>query len=295
MSKVAFVGLGTMGQGMVRNLLSAGHEVTVFNRTAERAEAVVDLGAQAAASLGEAVEGADFVMCCLADDAAVDEVVLGDGGLVHLVASGTLVVDLSTIAPATGLREHEAFAANGVRFLDAPVFGSRNEAANGGLRVVVGGAREDFDAARPILEPIAETRHYMGRAGNGNRMKLVGNLLVAAQLQSLGDGLSLARRLGLNLDDVLGVLDVADFRTPIYSGVGRRVLEDDYSPDFALKLLLKDLHLIAGVATEVGQDLPALDVTTGAAQAGVEQGWGEENASALIKVLAGRAGVDLTR
>jgi 3-hydroxyisobutyrate dehydrogenase-like beta-hydroxyacid dehydrogenase len=109
-----------------------------------------------------------------------------------------------------------------VRFLDAPVFGSRNEAAEGGLWVVVGGAKEDFEQARTVLEPVSATLHYMGEAGNGARMKLVGNLLVAAQLQSLGDALTLARRSGLDLEDVLGVFDVTDFRSPIYSGVGRR-------------------------------------------------------------------------
>lgn len=295
MSQVAFLGLGVMGQGMVRNLLQAGHSVTVYNRTPERTDEVVRLGARAASSPIEAVEGAEYAMYCFADDRAVEEVVLSDGGLAEVVDPSTLVIDLSTISTDTGLREHEAYLARGVRFLDAPVFGSRNEAAEGGLWVVVGGAREDFESARPVLQPISETLHYMGDAGNGNRMKLVGNLLVAAQLQSLGDALTLARRSGLDLSDVLGVLDVTDFRTPIYSGVGRRVLEDDYSPDFALNLLVKDLHLIAGQAESVGVNLPALKVTTEAAESGVEDGWGAENASAVVKVLAKRAGVELSK
>jgi len=295
MSQVAFLGLGTMGQGMVRNLLRAGHSVTVYNRSPERAEEVVEAGARQASSAAEAVKGAEYVMYCFADDRAVEDVVLSDGGLAEVVDQSALVIDLSTITTDTGLREHEAYRPRGVRFLDAPVFGSRNEAAQGGLWVVVGGAEDDFEKARPVLEPISETLHYMGEAGNGNRMKLVGNLLVAAQLQSLGDGLTLARRSGLDLKDVLGVLDVTDFKTPIYSGVGRRVLEGDYAPDFALKLLVKDLHLIAGQAESVGVDLPALKVTTEAAEAGVQDGWGDENASAVIKVLAQRAGVDLKR
>lgn len=295
MAQVAFLGLGVMGQGMVRNLLDAGHSVRVYNRTPERADGVVKLGADAASSVADAVAGADFVMYCLADDQAVEEVVLAEGGLAGVVDPSALVVDLSTVSVETGLREHEAFRSRGVRFLDAPVFGSRNEAAAGGLWVVVGGAREDFETARPVLESLSASLHYMGEAGNGHRMKLVGNLLVAAQLQSLGDALTLARRSGLDLTDVLGVLDVTDFRTPIYSGVGRNALKGDYSPDFALKLLVKDLHLIAGQAENVGVDLPALQVTTQAAESGVERGWGEENASAVVKVLADRAGVDLSK
>lgn len=129
----------------------------------------------------DAAEGADYVMYCLADDQAIEEVVLRKGGLIDTVSPGTMVIDLSTISVDMGLREHDAFRAQGVRFIDAPVFGSRNEAAGGGLWVVVGGAKEDFEQARAVLEPISETLHYMGEAGNGNRMKLVGNLLVAAQ------------------------------------------------------------------------------------------------------------------
>ena len=295
MAQIGFLGLGTMGSGMVRNLLQAGHTVTVFNRSPERAEEVVGLGARTASSAAEAAQGADFLMYCFSDDPAVEEVVLADGGVAEHVDPSTRVIDLSTISVATALREHEAYEARGVRFLDAPVFGSRGEAADGGLWVVVGGAEEDVAAARPVLEPLAETLHHMGAKGNGARMKLVGNLLVAAQLQSLGDALTLARKSGLDLDAVLGVLDVADFRTPIYAGVGRRVLEGDYSPDFALKLLAKDLHLIAGQAQEVGVELPTLATTTELAEAGVAQGFGDENASAVIKVQAERAEVDLRR
>lgn len=293
MSNVAFLGLGTMGQGMVRNLLRAGHKVTVYNRTPERSAPLVEAGAAAAATVAEAVNGAEIVMYCFADDQAVEEVVLGENGVASLVPEGALVIDLSTISVETGLREHEAYRARGVRFLDAPVFGSRNEAAEGGLWVVVGGEESVFESARPVLEPIAETLHYMGEAGSGHRMKLVGNLLVAAQLQSLGDALTLARKSGLDLHKVLGVVDVTDFRTPIYSGVGPRVLADDYAPDFALKLLVKDLHLIAEQAKAAGVDLPALAVTTDAAESGLAQGWGDENASAVVKAIARRAGVAL--
>lgn len=293
MARVTFLGLGTMGRGMVKNLLRAGHTVTVHNRSEGPLAEVVAAGAQAAPSVAEAVRDAEYVMYCLADDRAVEEVVLADGGLVELVPTEALVIDLSTVSPSTGLREHEAFAARGVRFLDAPVFGSRGETEAGGLWVVVGGSDEDFEAARPVLEPISETLHHMGGPGSGHRMKLVGNLLVASQLQALGDALVLARKADLDLEAVLGVLDVTDFRTPIYSGVGRRVLEDDYAPDFALKLLVKDLHLIADLARELDVQLPATEATTQVAEAALDRGLGEENASAIIKVVADRAGVDL--
>lgn len=295
MAQIGFLGLGTMGRGTVRNLLQAGHDVVVHNRSAERAQEVVDLGARLAPSAAEAVHDADYVMYCFSDDRAIQEVVLGGGGVAEQVDHASLVIDLSTIAVATALQEHDVYERRGVRFLDAPVFGSRDEAADGGLWVVVGGAKPDFEAARPVLEPISATLHHMGAKGDGARMKLIGNLLVASQLHALGDALTLAGRSGLDLEAVLGVLDVTDFRTPIYSGVGRRVLNDDYAPDFALKLLVKDLHLIADQAQDVGVRLSTLGATTETAEAGIAHGWGEENASALIKVLADRAGVDLSR
>ena len=293
MAKIGFIGLGTMGSGMVRNLLQAGHQVRVFNRTADRIDPLVEAGAQAAESVADAATGAEFVMYCLSNDAAVEAVALGEAGAIVNADPGALVIDLSTISPGLGAREHEAAAERGVRFLDAPVFGSKGEAANGGLWIVVGGAKEDFEAARAVLEPISETLHYMGPATSGNKMKLVGNLCVGAQLQSLGDALTLAAKAGLNPADVVGVLDVTDFKTPIYAGVGRAVIAGDYDPAFALKLLVKDLGLMQDFASEVGVDLPVVGITKGLAEQGLAAGLGERNASAVIKVISDNAGVDL--
>lgn len=293
MARVAFLGLGTMGRGMVANLLAAGHDVTVYNRSPQPVDEVVAAGATHSGTIADAVHGADYVMYCLADDPAVEQVALGPGGVVESVDASSLVIDLSTISPELGMREHEGYAARGVRFLDAPVFGSRNEAANGGLWIVVGGREADFDAARPVLEPLAETLHYMGEAGSGNRMKLVGNLLVASQLHALGEALTLARKADLDLEAVLGVLAVTDFRTPIYAGAGRRLLSDDHSPDFALNLMVKDLGLVARMAEQSGVELPTAVAAASAAREGVEHGWGSQNASALAKAIAVRAGVHL--
>ncbi|WP_426242089.1 NAD(P)-dependent oxidoreductase [Nocardioides sp. LHG3406-4] len=295
MSTIAFTGLGTMGRGMVANLVRAGHQVTVWNRSPVASDDAQLIGAQRAASLPEAVAGADFVLYCLADDEAVQQVVLAPGGLAESVDTGSIVIDLSTISPGQSAAEAEAFAARGVRFLDAPVFGSKGEAAAGGLWVVAGGDRETFDASRDVLDAISETVHYMGGSGNGAKMKLVGNLIVAAQLEALGESLSLAKKAGLDLDDVLGVLKVTDFRSPIFDGVGSAVVAGDYSPSFALKLMLKDGRLVKQFAQDLEVKVPGTEATVTTIERAVESGWGEENASALIKVLAADAGVDLAR
>ena len=294
MSTVAYFGLGVMGQGMVKNLAKAGHTVKAWTRSGTDGlpKDVLD-AITVCATPQEALPGADFVMYCLSDDAAVDDLVFGASHIAADVDPSSIVIDLSTIDPETTAREVAAFSERGIQFLDAPVFGSRGETNAGGLWIVVGGDKAVFEKAKTVLEPISETLHYMGPNGKGTSMKLVGNLLVASQLEALGEALVLAKKAGLNLDDVIGVLDVTDFKTPIYSGVGRGVRADDYSVNFSLKLMLKDANLIAGFAERLGAPIPATAATREQIRQAVEDGYGELNASALLKSIATRANVRL--
>lgn len=293
MTSIAFLGLGTMGLGMVRNLLSSGHQVTVWNRSDAPVQAGVAAGATSASSVADAVSGADIVMYCLSDDEAVRTVVLAQDGLAAVIDTGSIAIDLSTISPEASAAERLAFDARGVRFLDAPVFGSRGEAEHGGLWVVVGGDVSTFDDARDVLEAISATVHHMGPGGSGVRMKLVGNLVVASQLLALGESLTLAASAGLDLRKVLEVLTVTDFRSPIFDGVGPAVLADDYAPSFALALMQKDTRLIQSFASGLGVAVPSVDAAAHYVDAAVDAGWSEENASALIKALATKAGISL--
>lgn len=287
---VAVLGLGTMGRGMAANLVRAGYDVTVWNRTPGRAGVE---GAHPAETIAQAVQDKDVVLFCLSDDEAVRAVSLGLDGVLAHAEQGAVVVDMSTISPDLSDEEHAAYQVRGLRFLDAPVFGSRGEAESAGLWVVVGGYEEDLALARPVLEAVSATVQHMGPAGSGARAKLVGNLLVAAQLQSLGEALVLARSAGLDLAKVLEVVAVTDFRTPIYSGVGAAVLAGDYSPAFALRLMRKDVGLIEGLAKSVGAPVPGTDVVRETLDDALAAGLGDLNASAIVQVLAKRAGVDL--
>lgn len=295
MTRITYLGLGTMGLGMVKNLLSAGHDVTVWNRSANRVDEAVAAGATSAPTIADAVKGADFVMYCLSDDTAVREVVLAEGGLASEVSSTSIVVDLSTISPEVSAEARTAFEARDIRFLDAPVFGSKGEAAEGGLWIVVGGDEDTFTKSLPVLEPISETVHHMGPGGSGVRMKLVGNLVVASQLLALGESLTLANKAGLDLSKVLDVLKVTDFRSPIFDGVGPSVLANDYSPSFALRLMQKDSKLIQSFAKSLAVPVPSVDAAAGYIDAAVEAGWAEENASALIKAVAADGGANLQK
>ncbi len=295
MEKIAYLGLGIMGQGMAANLVKAGYPVTVWNRTAARCEPLAAQGASVAGSLADAVTGADVVMYCVSDDAAVDALVFGEGGVLASVQAGQIVIDLTTIHPDTTRKEAAAFAAKGVKFLDAPVFGSKNEAANGGLWIVAGGEHALFEQMKPILEVLSETTHYMGGTAMGTSMKLVGNLVVASQLEALGEAMVLATKAGLNPEDVLGVLHVTDFKSPIFDGVGNMLINRDFTTHFSLKLMLKDANLISRFAQDLNVPTPASAATREVIKAAINQGWGEENASAFIKQLEALAGVTVQK
>jgi len=293
MPHIAFLGMGTMGRGMVANLVAANYPVTVWNRTPLEEGELGD-HAHMQPTIAAAVENADIVMYCLADDAAVRNVVLGEGGLAAVVSESTAVVDLSTISYEMHQEERAALERRGVDFVDSPVFGSRGEANSGGLWIVAGGADEAFARVQAPLEAVSETLHHMGPSGAGVRMKLVGNYLVLSQLTALGTALSIAKKSGLAVSKVLEVLHVTDFKSPIFDGVGAAVLEGDYSPDFAAALALKDAKLLQGVGAELAVAVPVADTARDLLERAVAQGWGALNASALIKVVAGDAGVDLS-
>jgi 3-hydroxyisobutyrate dehydrogenase-like beta-hydroxyacid dehydrogenase len=293
MARISFIGLGIMGSGMVANLVKAGHEVRVWNRTTSKLDEIKKVGATTVSHPGELMENVDFFMYCLADDQAINEVITGGFNLASIVPPGTIVIDLSTIDPDTSAAERAIYESRGIEFLDAPVFGTKGEARDGGLWIVIGGPEETFKKSLAVLEPISETTHYMGKGGNGAKMKLVGNLLVASQLVAIGEALTLAKSAGLDLRKVLEVAAVADFKTPIYAGVGAGVIEGDYEVNFPLKLMLKDARLIQRFADQFGVPATSAQVTEDLAEEGVGKGLGELNASAIVKVLSDRVGVDL--
>lgn len=187
--------------------------------------------------------------------------------------------------PALSLRKAAAYKVKGAHFLDAPVFGSKNEAANARLWIVVGGEQRIFERVKPVLVHLSNTGHYMGGHGKETSMKLVGNLIVASQLHALGEAMILAIKAGLSPRDMLNVLHVTDFKSPIFDGLGTMLVERNFETHFALKWMLKDANLIAHFAEQLRAPTPASAVIRETIKAVVNQGWGEENASALIKAL----------
>ena len=290
---ISYLGLGTMGSGMASNLLKAGYQLTVWNRSTEKCEPFRGNGAHVADTPADAVRDVDLVMYSFSNDQVVEEVVFGAKGILSGINEGQIAVDMSTVLPATSLRELEAYAKRGVDFLDAPVFGSKNESADAKLWIMAAGNRAVFDKVKPVLEHLGQTIHYFGKNGNAAAMKLVGNLIVALELEALAEGLVLAQKAGLDLKTVMEVVKVADFRSPLLVSNGQNILKRDFSPSFALKLMLKDADLIEEFGNSLQSPIPALQVVEKNLASAVALGFGEENASAIIRALEKEAGVEV--
>src|SRR2546429_2827807 len=290
---ISYLGLGTMGSGMAANLLEAGYKLTVWNRNAEKCEPFSRKGARVADTPADAVRDVDLIMYSLSNDQAVEEVVFGAKGILRGINQDQIAIDMSTVLPATSLREAEAYAKGGVDFLDAPVFGSKQESADAKLWILAAGNKGIFEKVKPVLEHLGQTVHYFGKNGNAAAMKLVGNLIVALELEALAEGLVLAQKAGLDLSTVMEVLKVADFRSPLIASNGQNILKRDFSTSFALKLMLKDAGLIEKFAGSLRSPIPGLRVVEKNLKSAVALGFEKENASAVIKALEKEAGVEV--
>ncbi len=288
--EVGFIGLGTMGRGMVRNLLRAGHEVTVWNRSARELPPEL-AAARRGASLAATIAGKTRVFVCVTGPEAQQAVFTGAEGVIAHLTKGALVADATTTAPEMARELGQRVAKAGATYLDTPVFGSKGEAWEGKLDFVCGGPAEAFAELKPLLEPLANSVHYMGGPGAGAAMKLVGNLLVAAQLESIGEALALATKAGLESSAVMGVLDVADYSSLLVRNVGRASFARDFTPSFYLKHMLKDARLIGDFARKLDVAIPVAAAIAQLYQAALNEGLGELNASGLHKMLFRMSGI----
>ena len=255
--KIGFIGLGQMGAAMAANLLKAGHEVAVYNRTASKAEALLRLGAQAARSV-EAVCAAEVVITMLADDDALEGIVFGNSGILAGLKKGATHISSSTISVALSKRLGAAHADAGQQYLAAPVFGRPDAAASGKLFVVVGGQPKLVDTFMPLFKDLGQKTFVMsGQAENANLVKLSGNFLIAAVIESLGEALALIGKAGLDQQQYLDLLTSTLFDAPVYKTYGRLIVERRFEPaGFAAPLGQKDIRLTLAAAETLNVPLP---------------------------------------
>lgn len=258
---VAFLGLGTMGGPMASNLARRGLQVRGWNRTPERPSVLAarDAGVAVAADIAEAVAGADIVAICVGDAADVDEVLYTDGGVAACAVSGTLVIDFSTIGPVAAHDFHVRLAAEGLRFLDAPVSGGDVGARAGTLTVMVGGDARDFAAAAPVFDAVGNMAKHCGPAGAGQAVKLCNQVLAALHMVALCEAFTLARLQGIDPALVVEVCSSGAAGSWALANLGPKVLARDFAPGFMVRHLLKDLRLV--LATPPGSEIEHLRAT----------------------------------
>jgi 3-hydroxyisobutyrate dehydrogenase-like beta-hydroxyacid dehydrogenase len=281
-----------MGLPIARNLIKAGHELTVYNRTRSKAEALASAGAKMANSLAEAGM-AEVVMTMLADDQAVEQTTFAEGGILKTLPCGGVHVSLSTISTALSRRLAEAHSARGQSFVASPVFGRPDAAEAARLVVVAGGPAEAVERVRPLLEAIGRKFFVIGSEPySANAVKLAGNFLIASMLESLSEAFALTRKSGVDPATFLEIVNGSFFQSPIYQNYGKIVMGEEFSPPgFALRLGLKDARLVLAAADEAAVPMPAASVIRDHFVSGVARGWGDLDWAALAKVVAADAGL----
>jgi len=289
--RVGFIGLGIMGQGMSRNLLDAGFELTVWNRTPQRCEQLVERGASAARTPAALAAQVDVVISCVSDTPDVEQVLLDDDGVIHGARQGSLVIDCSTISPQATRDIAAQLGERGVAMLDAPVSGGSEGAANGTLSIMVGGPADQVERAWPLLEAMGSIITHVGDHGDGQVVKLVNQILVVHNMLGVSEALLLAAAEGLDLQRTLDAVAGGAAGSWMLSNRGPQVIRRDWSPGFTIDLQQKDLRLVLEAFERLR--LPAIGTgLISQLYATVQhRGLGAEGNHALVKALEQLAGV----
>jgi len=285
MQNFGFIGLGIMGSAMAKNLVAAGFGVTVWNRTPEKTDELVALGARRAATPREVVASCPITFGMLADPAAAEEVCFGRNGVLEGIGEGRGYVDMSTVDPGTSQRIGVAVVARGGRFLEAPVSGSRKPAEDGTLIILAAGDRTLYDEAMPGFERMGKKILFLGDVGRGAEMKLVVNMVMGGMMAIFCEGLALGEKAGLARADILDVLGAGAIANPMFALKGGAIAQGSYAPAFPLKHMQKDLRLAVGLGDRLAQPLAAAAAANELFKRARAAGFGDEDFAALFKTV----------
>lgn len=291
MTRLGFIGLGTMGRGMAANLVEKGFALTVWNRTAKRAEG---LDAEMVATARDVGPESDIVFVCVSDTADVEDVVFGDDGVVHGMTPGDVLVDHSTISPSATRSFAERAADLGVTWVDGPVSGGSEGAARGTLAVMAGGDPAALERARPFMEAYATSIVHVGTSpGSGQLAKAVNQVLVAINQLAVSEALMLAQSAGLDLTAALEAVEGGAAGSWMLSNRGPQMIKRDWRPGFTIDLQLKDLRLVLQEADELGVPLPGVALVFQLYRSLQARGLGSEGNHALVKAIEAMAGFEI--
>jgi len=292
--RIGFIGLGIMGQGMAANLLKAGFELTVWNRTITRMENLVAQGAHAGASPADVAARSDVVVICVSDTPDVQGVILGEHGVVHGARPGALVIDCSTISPQATRALAAALIEKGVFMLDAPVSGGSEGAAKGTLSIMVGGDGDQFERALPIFQAMGKTITHVGGHGAGQTVKLVNQVLVVGNAIAMCEALMFAQAGGVDLQKTYNAISQGAAGSWMFTNRAPQIMARDWRPGFTIDLQQKDLRLVLEAADELGVPIPVTSLVFQLYRTLQAQGAGSEGNHALVKALEHLAGFEIT-
>ena len=290
--KLGFIGLGAMGAPMARNLLEAGHELAVWNRSPERVDPLVEAGARRADSPQDAAFGTRATILMLTNAEAVHEVLFGDKGVVQGLPAGAAVINMGTIGAVATTKIAKTLGDLGYRMLDAPVTGSTPVAAAGELTIMVGGDEQTFEEFEPVLEAMGKNILHLGEVGSGARMKLINNLILGANMAALSEGLALGEAAGIPVEKQLEVLLAGGAASGVAQRKGGNLILRSYEPQFKLSHELKDLYYVLELGRDLEDPLPITAVVSQIYNAGMKE-HADDDLSAVAEVYRERANARL--
>jgi 3-hydroxyisobutyrate dehydrogenase-like beta-hydroxyacid dehydrogenase len=287
--RVAFLGLGIMGGPMAANLAKAGHEVTVWNRTPGKQVE----GARSANTPAEAAQGAEVVWLCVSDTGAVENVLFGENGVEQSLTEGMIIADSSTISPSATRKFAERVARRGVHYVDSPVTGSKTGAESGTLLFIIGGDEQAIEKLKPLYAAMGKKMFRMGETGKGQSAKLVMNLQIALIYEGFAEALTLGAKLGVDAETLMPLVQASMVRSGVVEYKAPFVLGRDFTANFPLRLMSKDIRLALDAAKEARVKLPGLETVEEIYEMAIEDGHADLDYAATLLLLEKWAGVEV--
>ncbi|MEO9276442.1 MAG: NAD(P)-dependent oxidoreductase [Nitrososphaera sp.] len=283
--KIGIIGIGLLGKSVGIRILNNGHELTVYNRTSEKTQSLVNLGAKSVSSPKEVAERSDFVITVLKDSQIIEEVAFGKNGVIHGKHPGLHIADMSTISPIHSKRIYKKYHEYGIPMIDSPVMGGPPLAEKGELVVMIGGSDDLVTKWKPIFDSIATRTYHIGNNGAGHAMKLAMNLQIALLAISLSEGIILAKKSDLDPLVFLDVLNSTYFKTGMSINKGPKMAKGIFDPTFYLKMMQKDLDEISFTAKEFGANLPMAKVANKIYKDAIKEGMSELDYTGILAYL----------
>ena len=291
MKRIGFIGTGLMGQPMARRLLEGGYPLTVWNRTPQKANPLLEAGAIWADSPKTVAQASDVVITMVTDSKASEEVICGRNGVLEGAHASLILIDMGSIAPEVSRSIAIRARDKGIPMLDAPVTGNPKVASEGKLGIMVGGPKETFDACLPIFEKMGIKIVYVGDNGTGTTLKLINNLILGVAIEAVAEAFVLARKVGIDPQKVIEITSVGGARTGAMETRGPRMARHEFSPHFSTDNMYKDLSSVMKLAEEAGVSLPAASISREMLRAAKSQGKGDLDSCVVMTVLESLANI----